>query len=232
MTDRRAVVTGASSGIGRAVALKLASEGLAVTGIGRSRERLDDVARAGEGRIDVLVADLGAAVGQETLAAELASHDPVDILIHCAGAFAYATVAGTTPEIVDECLYVNVRAPFVITSALLPVIRARRGDIVFVNSTVLSGPGTNVAAYAASKHALKSLADSLRAEVSGDGVRVVSVYPGRTATPMQERVCAAEGSRYDPRTLLAPSEVADLIWAVLEMERSGEVIDITVRPLR
>jgi NADP-dependent 3-hydroxy acid dehydrogenase YdfG len=89
----------------------------------------------------------------------------------------------------------------------------------------------HVGAYAATKHALKALADALRQEVNADGVRVISVYPGRTATPLQEVLHAQEGKPYFPERLLQPRDVAAAVLHALGMDRTAEVTDIRVRPM-
>jgi short-subunit dehydrogenase len=79
----------------------------------------------------------------------------------------------------------NVLAAFALTKQLLPEICANRGQVVFVNSSVVNHPAPGTVTYAATKHPLKGLADGLRQEVNAFGVRVISVFPGRTATPLQ-----------------------------------------------
>ena len=85
-------------------------------------------------------------------------------------------------------------------------------------------------AYAASKHGLKALADALRAEEGGNGIRVTSVYPGRTATPMQEKVHRQEGREYDPERWITPEAVATTLLTALDLPRGAEVTDLTVKP--
>jgi NADP-dependent 3-hydroxy acid dehydrogenase YdfG len=85
--------------------------------------------------------------------------------------------------------------------------------------------------YDATKHALKAIADSLRAEVNSYGVRVLSVYPGRTATDMQARIHKAEDRSYRPELLLQPADVASVILNALLVPRTAEVTDIHIRPL-
>jgi NADP-dependent 3-hydroxy acid dehydrogenase YdfG len=99
-----------------------------------------------------------------------------------------------------------------------------------MNSSVGSAP--EVGFYSASKHALKAFADTLRAEANPAGVRVLSVYPGRTATPMQESIFAAEGRSYDPSRLLQPEDVAEMVLAALCLPRTAEVTDLHIRPLQ
>jgi NADP-dependent 3-hydroxy acid dehydrogenase YdfG len=125
-----------------------------------------------------------------------------------------------------------VRAPYLLTQSLLPLLRSRRGQIVFINSSAGHVARGNVGQYAATKHALRALADSLREEVNADGIRVLSVYPGRTATPMQAKLHAVEQKEYRPDDLLQPQDVAAVVANALSLPRSAEVTDIHVRPLR
>ncbi|MGC2391714.1 MAG: hypothetical protein WA621_20145, partial [Candidatus Acidiferrum sp.] len=82
------------------------------------------------------------------------------------------------------------------------------------------------------KHALKAIADALRAEVNELGVRVISVYPGRTATPQQEKIHELEGRSYHSDRLLQPEDVAQAVLNALAMPRTAEVTDIQIRPMR
>jgi NADP-dependent 3-hydroxy acid dehydrogenase YdfG len=86
--------------------------------------------------------------------------------------------------------------------------------------------------YAATKHALKAIADGLRQEVAGKGLRVLSLFLGRTATPMQAALCASEGKSYDPTLYIQPEDVAQSILATLDLPRSAEITDLTLRPTR
>jgi NAD(P)-dependent dehydrogenase (short-subunit alcohol dehydrogenase family) len=126
---------------------------------------------------------------------------------------------------------INGRAPYALTQALLPMLRARRGQIVFINSSVGLGARANVGQYAATKHALKAIADSLRGEENADGLRVLSVFLGRTATPMQQAVHEMEGRAYHPKRLMRPEDVATVEINALSLPRSAEVTDISIRPL-
>jgi NADP-dependent 3-hydroxy acid dehydrogenase YdfG len=104
--------------------------------------------------------------------------------------------------------------------------------VVFINSSAGPAPRAGIAAYAASKAALKALAESLRAEVNPGGVRVLSVFPGRTATAMQEEVHRLEGKAYEPERLLQPADVAAAVVNALCLPRTAEVTDINVRPMQ
>jgi short-subunit dehydrogenase len=104
--------------------------------------------------------------------------------------------------------------------------------VVFVNSGAGLSANAEWAAYAASKHGLKALADALRQEEHGNGVRVTTVYPGRTATPMQEKVHRQEGRPYDPSRWIDPESVATAALTALDLPRDAEITDLTVRPGR
>lgn len=231
-----AVVTGAGSGIGHAIAVGLAPCGIGVWLLGRRPEALAETAaevrRAGAQAwtypVD-LRSEAELVEFRDRLQAESAG---LDILVHSAGAHFFGSIADAPVAELDEQYYVNVRGPYVLTQLLLPLLRARRGQIVFVNSSAGLESRACVGAYAATKHALKALADALRQEVNAEGVRVVSVYPGRTATPLQEVIHAREGRPYRPERLLQPADVATAVVQALAMDRTAEVTDIRVRPMQ
>jgi NADP-dependent 3-hydroxy acid dehydrogenase YdfG len=104
--------------------------------------------------------------------------------------------------------------------------------VVFINSSDGLSARGQVGPYSATKHALKALADSFREEVNTEGLRVLSVYLGRTASPMQERIHAAEGKAYHPEYLVQPSDVGTMVLNALCLPRTAEVTDISIRPLR
>jgi NAD(P)-dependent dehydrogenase (short-subunit alcohol dehydrogenase family) len=226
---RVAIVTGASSGIGRAIARALSREGDTVGLVGRRAEALEAVAglvERGGARAVCLPADLVAPDGAEQLAERIA-HDlgATDLLVHSAGVFPL------NPAESEQALG-HVRAAATLTRLLLPLLRVGPGQIVFVNSSRgLPGvPATG--AYTESKQALRALADRLRNEVNPDGIRVLSVYPGRTATPMQEAIHRHEGKPYRPDRLLQPEDVATMIIDALAMPPRAEVTDISIRPMQ
>lgn len=232
LAGRTALVTGASAGIGRAVALGLAADGVAVHLLARRPDPLAAVAAeiaASGGSATVVPADMGDEAAVRGAARSL-NAGPLDILVHAAAVIAIGTVAEAPVAELDRQWSVNVRGPWLLTQLLLPALRARRGDIVFVNSSAGLAAAAGVSQYAATKHALKAIADSLRAEVNADGVRVMSVYPGRTATPMQEGLHLAEGKPYRPASLLQPDEVAATLLSALRLPPGAEVTDLRIRP--
>lgn len=238
LAGQAALVTGASGAIGGAIADGLARAGAALLLNGRDRERLE--AAAARAR------DLGAAgahawpadLAADGAAAELAARaretlGGVDVLVHALGLFAAGTIAEGTLEDLDRQYRVNLRAPWALTRALLPALEERRGQVVFINSSAGLHPARGAwGAYAATKHALRALADSLRDEVNRQGVRVISVYPGRTASAMQEQVKEWEGRPYHPERLLQPADVAAAVLSALSLPRTAEVTDLSVRPMQ
>ncbi len=217
------LVTGAGSGIGAVLARRLLDRGDAVVLVARSPERADELRAAYDGAT-VVVADLASpeSVGALELPAAL------DSVVHAAGVVELGPVAELSVDEWAAQLQVNLVAPAALTRAALPGLRAARGTVVFVNSGagLTAHPGWS--AYAASKHGLKALADALRGEEPG--LRVTTVYPGRTATPMQEKVHRQEGKEYDAAAWIRPETVAEAILHVLDLPRDATMPDVTVRP--
>jgi len=224
-----AVVTGASRGIGQAIALALADAGARLCLVGRDADTLRSVAPAAA----CYAADLGVDEDLDRLASTLAADLPgVHVLVHAAGVLDRAPFESATAEQLDRQYRTNVRAPYVLTQRLLPALKAAQGQLVFINSSAGLAAKATVGAYAASKHALKAVADSLREEVNAAGVRVTSLYVGRTATRMQAELHAQEGKAYDPSGLIQPEDVASLTLHALSLPRTVEVTDVFLRPMR
>jgi short-subunit dehydrogenase len=232
---RVCVVTGASSGIGAALTIALVRTGARVWAIARSRDRLDALVDEVVGSTGVVVpmaADLERDDDVAFAGAEIVSgSDHVDVLVHSAGAITLGAFDSVSPADFDRQYRVNLRAPVVLTQALLPALKRAEGQIVFINSSAGLHASANNALYAATKHGLKAIADGLRQEVNPDRVRVLSVYTGRTATPMQVAVHEHEGRRYRPELLLRPDDVVEVVLAALSVPASGEVTDVSVRPI-
>jgi NADP-dependent 3-hydroxy acid dehydrogenase YdfG len=227
-------VTGASSGIGRAVARRLARDGAHVLATGRDQHPLEALAKEAGGEGGILLhhpADLTSDRDRVRLAETLREQlGPVSVLVHSAGAYARGIMRTAPVADLDNLFAVNVRAPYALTQLLLPELVSTRGDVVFVNSIQGLSAGAGVGQYAASKHTLRAVADSLRAEVADVGVRVCTVFPGRTATPMQEKIFLAEGRTWDPDLLLHPDDVAAAVTAALALPPRAEITEIVIRP--
>lgn len=225
-----ALVTGAGSGIGRAIACLLAAQGMSVLLVGRREELLREVAAEAGGAARVLPSDVATPEGVAAVACALPR--ALHVLVHSAGEFRYGPLESTTDADWTALDAVNVRAPMLLTAACLPALRAARGQVVFVNSTAALRSAPGAGAYVATKHALRAATDVLRQEVNADGVRVLSVFPGRTDTPMQDAVLAAEGRQRNSNALLQPEDVAAMVLAALILPRRAEVTDIILRPAR
>jgi NADP-dependent 3-hydroxy acid dehydrogenase YdfG len=233
--NRSAVVTGGGSGVGAAIALSLAAEGADLCLVGRRVERLEATA----GKASALGSNTicyRADLGQQDQLVELTRRiltdmTSVDILVHCAAVIEKAPIEIASLEDFDSHYRVNVRAPYALTQALLPSLKERRGEIVFINSSSGIAAKPLFAQYDATKHALRALADSLRGEVNECGVRVLSIFLGRTASDMQVRLHSRECREYRPELLLQPDDVASVVVSVLALPRSAEVTDIHIRPM-
>jgi NAD(P)-dependent dehydrogenase (short-subunit alcohol dehydrogenase family) len=185
-------------------------------------------------RIEIVQGDLERDEAIITLAVKLeVLFGGLDVLVHSAGLFRGGSVEKDSVSDFDRQYRVNVRAPYMMTKSLLPRLLERQGEIVFVNSSAGYHPGhAGFGAYAASKHALRALADSLRAEVNPKGVRVLTVFPGRTATEMQKEVHRFEGNDYDPARFLRPEDVASTVVHALTLPRTAELTELHIRPMR
>jgi short-subunit dehydrogenase len=234
--DQIGIVTGASSGIGRAIALALAAQGMALGLIGRDAGRLEEVASEARS-FGSRVLKYGADLSQDDEIGRLRCNlqddfGAIDVLVHSAGSFFIGPIESAPMSEFDQLFRINMRAPYALTQTLMSMIRARRGQIVFINSSVGLRTRANIGAYAATKYGLKAIADTLRDELNPDGVRVLSIFPGRTATPQQEAIHAIEGHQYHPELLMQPTDVATAVLDALAMSRSAEMTDICIRPLQ
>lgn len=227
-----ALVTGASSGIGRAITLALARKGATVHAVGRREAALRDLAEACPGPIETHRLDLGHPQEIDALVRALAGGQAgVDVLVHSAGVFAMGPVEEGSMAAFDEMWRVNLLGPYLLTQGLLPVLRTARAQVVFINSTAGLQAKGGLAQYAATKAGLKAVADSLRDEVNADGMRVLSVFPGRTRSVMQARIHELEGRAYDPERLMSPDAVAEIVTDALALDPSAELTDLTIRPM-
>ena len=232
---RTAVITGGGTGVGAAVALALAKAGASIHLIGRRLDTLQSIAAKAlslGSQATCYSVDLAANSGQLELTQRLIRDFPhVDILIQNAATYAAGLIEFASLAEFDRQYQTNVRAPYILTQALLPMLKARRGQVVFINSSsgIIAKPMS--AQYDSTKHALKAIADSLRGEVNAYGVRVLSVYLGRTASETQERIHQMEGKPYRPELLLQPADVASVILNALSLPSTAEVTDIHIRPM-
>src|SRR6202790_2884435 len=211
LEGQRALVTGATSGIGRAVALQLARDGAEVMVHGRDAARgaetVQEITAAG-GKASFVAADLGDPAEVQRLADDVGD---IDILINNAGISRFAPTAEFDPAAFDKMFASNVRAPFFLVAALAPGMAARgRGSIVSLSS-MAGGVGlVGGAAYGATKAALEAMTRAWAAEYSGSGGRVNAIAPGHVYTPASGRT-EALGETTPMRRAAQPEEIAEVI---------------------
>ena len=235
LAGRVAVITGASRGIGRAIALALSRQGARLLLVGRDASSLAEAVALVRPFTRVTSLQINLTVEEELQA--LVKHletqvGRVDVLVHSAGAIHQDPMERARIGDFDLQYATNVRAPYLLTQSLLPLLAAARGQVVFINSSVgLTAKRPEIGQYAATKHALRAIAESLREEVNPKGIRVLTVYLGRTATPMQEALHRQEGKVYQPEMLMQPEDVASVVVHSLMLPRTAEVTDISIRPM-
>jgi NAD(P)-dependent dehydrogenase (short-subunit alcohol dehydrogenase family) len=230
LEGQRALVTGATSGIGRAVALQLARDGAEVVVHGRNAERgaetVQEITAAG-GQASFVAADLTDAADVQWLASEAGD---IDILINNAGISAFAPTAEFDPAVFDKMFASNVRAPFFLVAALAPGMAARGHGSIVSLSSMAGGVGlVGGAAYGATKASLEAMSRAWAAEYSASGVRVNAIAPGPvyTPTPSGPEFISALGDTTPMQRASQPEEIAEVI-AFLASPRASYITGTTV----
>lgn len=233
LEGRCALVTGASSGIGRATALALAAAGARVALVARSRERLESVAMKAGGGAVVIPADLTQAGAVETAVdAACAALGQIDILFANAGLYIPGDVAAGDPDKWDELLTVNVNAVFRLVRAVLPEMIARQDGDVIVTSSVSGHQAIQwEPVYSASKHAVQSFVHGLRRQVGPDNVRVGAVAPGVVLNELWGYSDpAAIAAKVASREGLRSEDVADAVLFMLTRPANVTIRDLVILP--
>jgi NAD(P)-dependent dehydrogenase (short-subunit alcohol dehydrogenase family) len=225
-----ALVVGASGGIGRAIAFDLLTAGAEVYMLGRSMARLVHPAPPENvrERCRFIEADLTDDEALGRINAEIHPRRRLDVLVLSSGIYERSH----EPAVFARQIAANLVGPYALLQQLLPLLVEGKGQVVFINSTQGLKAAAGVGQYAATKHAMKAVADSLRDEVNAAGVRVTSVFLGRTATEMQRAIFALEGRQYPPGRLIQPADVAEIVLSLLLLPRTTEVTDIVLRPMQ
>jgi NAD(P)-dependent dehydrogenase (short-subunit alcohol dehydrogenase family) len=238
LESKRALVTGASSGMGAEIAKAYAAAGAQVTMAARNASRLaqvrDEIEAAG-GSVKAIVCDLVVAgAAQDLVAKAREAMGGIDVLANVAGVMDLAPFEDTALSSLDRQLETNVRAPFALTQAALPSLLESRGSIVFVSSLAAMAAFPESSAYSASKGAIDALSRQLAAELGPRGVRVNAIAPGEIDTPMNADFYAAHPDWLETiagltpaRRIGKPEEVAQAA-VFLASEMAGFVYGVSL----
>jgi short-subunit dehydrogenase len=229
LSGRRALVAGASSGIGRAVARNLAAHGARLILVARRPGPLE--ALAGELGATAVAGDGSDATFVEELRARVEADGPLDVLVNSTGAFDLASIAQTAPPMFARMIAGNLTAPFLLTRAFLPaMLEAGRGHIVTIGSVAgrVAFPGNG--AYSAAKFGVRGLHAVLDQELRGTGVRCTLVEPAATDTPIWDPLDPDSRDDLPGRAdMLAVDAVADAVHYVLTRPPTVQVPAIPVQ---
>ncbi|MBY2933632.1 SDR family oxidoreductase [Rhizobium leguminosarum] len=226
---RVAVVTGATSGIGRATVGKLREMGLTVYAVGRNAEALEELAReSGAKPVCADVRDTAEIVRQ------LRGTD-VDILINNGGILSTrATFSEIEPSEIDAMIDINLKAPMHLTRAFLPgMVERKRGHLIYIGSSGGQAAYPNMAVYGPTKAGLSLFCDNLRCDLLGTSVRVTEVVPGRVQTELYRTAMAGNQARtllYDGYRPIQPAHIASIISNAIELPVFVDVARIEVFP--
>lgn len=191
MTNKVAIVTGASSGIGRATAVLLAKNGADVVALGRNESELNGVRDAvgdGAGSVKIHLGDITETSQVERLVSETADHfGRIDILVNAAGIIKSGNIENTTLDDWDKMMNINLRSVFYVTQKCVPHLEATKGNIVNVSSVTGTRAFPNVLAYCVSKAAIDQLTRCTALELAPKGIRVNAVNPGVVITNLHKR---------------------------------------------
>lgn len=224
---RTALITGATRGIGRAIADALAPDFRLIVGGSDPRGAAEAAARYPDAR--PFAADLADEGQVRAAIGRLGPLPRLDVLVHSAGVDSRGPLLDAERAEWRRVFEINVIAVADLTRALLPPLRAARGLVVAINSGAGLRSGRDLGVYAASKFALRAWADALRQELRGS-VRVTSIHPGRVATDMQRAAQRHLGRAWDPGEHLPPADVARAVRFAATMPPSASLDAIELRP--
>jgi 3-oxoacyl-[acyl-carrier protein] reductase len=224
MTDlknKNALITGAGKGIGKAIALALAKEGINVILVARTQDEIDSVAaKVRSLRVKALaitadVADINSV--NSAVSKALAEFGTIDILINNAGIAAFGKFLELEPTDWERIIQVNLMGTYYVTRAVLPnMIERQTGDIINISSTAGLSGNALTSAYSASKFAVLGLTESLMQEVRKHNIRVTALTPSTVATDMAKELKLTDGN---PDKVMQAEDMAELIIAQLKLNR-------------
>ena len=214
--ERAAIVTGASSGIGLAIARMLRDEGFALTLVSRRPEKVQAVAE------ELAAVAVAADVGKVEECARLVSEHRerfgrLDMLVNSAGIGIAGRIEDLPPKHFDLQLGVNLRGLFFTTQAAIPLLRESKGWIVNLASIAGTMPAPGLATYGATKAAVISLTRSLNQELDADGVRAIAICPGFVDTPM------AQWTGLSGEEMIQPEDCAEVVRMLLRLSPRARI---------
>lgn len=221
----RALVTGASAGIGKAMVEQLGAAGIPTIIVARRAERLTDLA-AKYACLEPLVADLLTVEGLQVVAQRLRlAMQPIDLLVNNAGFGASGNVADVDPRVLQDIITLNISALTSLTTAALPGMLARkRGWILQVSSVASFQPGPGAAVYSATKAYVTSFSEALSLELTGTGVTVTALCPGFTRSEFHSVSGSADNIGRIPKS--AWMSAADVAGAGLRATAAGKAVEV------
>jgi 3-oxoacyl-[acyl-carrier protein] reductase len=230
LEGRVAIVTGASRGIGRAIALTLANHGGRLSLAARHEPALQAVRaeiEANGGQAACFTSDVSREAEVVRLVQDtVVRYGRLDIVVNSAGLGIFGALAEMTVEQWDSVMAVNARGPFLLCREAIPYLRQQPQSFIVNISSVVGIKGyANQAAYSASKHALMGMSAALAKEVQADGIRVHAICPGGVDTPMVRQA----RPDLDPAVLMKPQEIADLVLFLVTRRGNAVVDQIHVR---
>lgn len=230
MASRRALVTGAGRGIGRAVVLSLIKDGYDVVGVSRTHSELAEVAATvvarqipGDGKFLPHVTDVRDSHSVARLMAEEGS-DGLNLMVCCAGVARLGRVAATTPDDFCEMTMTNLIAPFNCLYHARVALARTKGTALFLVSRAARTTYPNAVGYGASKAGLIYMIGAAARDLAADGIRIIGLSPGAVSTPMRAALFPDE----NPNELLQPEDVAEAVISLLDPRLahiSGTVVD-------
>ena len=221
LKNKNALITGAGKGIGKAVAIALAKEGVNIVLIARTQADIDEVAQeinTYDVKTLALTADV-ADINSVNLAIEkaIASFQTIDSLINSAGIAAFGKFLELEPSEWERIIQVNLMGVYYVTRAILPnMIERQTGDIINISSTAGLNGNALTSAYSASKFALLGLTDSLMQEMRKHNIRVTALTPSTVATDMAKELNLTDGN---PEKVMQAEDIAELLIAQLKLNR-------------
>jgi len=224
----QALVTGATSGIGRSIAIALRNAGYEVVGVGRSADALTTL--AAEHGVQPLRAD----VTDRKALAEALNRLEIDVLVNNAGVMPPLVNFCDLPELdIDHAVAVNLSSVLFLTRLVAPGMRhRRRGHIFFTGSTAGHAPFANLTTYCATKFAISGFAQALRLDLAPSGVRVTEIVAGRVETGLYQELLSVEAraAMYAGNSAVQPQDVASMVLAALDLPAHVDVARFDILP--